>query len=109
MPIRFAPTVLILVYALILPSQVQVWQSEPTLWTHAVHYAPHKPRPAINRARALILSGQFDQAERWLYRAMVLADAPHVPYYDRDDAVRAATSNLQTVSIVRAVFQPAGS
>ena len=84
--------------------QVQVWRSEPSLWAHAVEHAPLKPRPVVNLARALILSGHTADAERLLSRALALAEQPHVLDFDRRDAVMAATANLQTTAIMQAVL-----
>lgn len=84
-------------------AQVPHWRSEPTLWAQAVEHAPLKPRPALNYARALMLEGRFSEAEPALYRTLALAEQPHVPAYDRADAIGAAQANLQTLSVMRAV------
>ena len=83
---------------------IPVWESNPTLWQHAHEMAPLKPRPAVNLAKALILRGDLEQADRWLSRALGLAEQPHVPQYDRQDAILAVTANLQTTAIIRAVW-----
>ena len=90
-------------HALISAVTMPIWRDDVTLWSHAVAAAPRKPRPTLNLARALILTGQLDQAETLLLRTLALAAQPHVPGYDRADAVSAATANLQTVAIVRAI------
>ena len=85
---------------------IPVWQSDATLWTHAAAVAPLKPRPAVNVARALILQGELGRAEQWLTHTLALAELPHVPAYDRADAIAAAQGNLQTIAIMQAVLQP---
>ena len=92
------------VYAAVLWVQVPVWRSETTLWHHAAGISPLKPRPVLNYARALLLEGHMDAAEQGFYRTLALAGQPHLPSYDRDDAIRAAQANLQTVAIMRAVW-----
>lgn len=73
------------------------------LWAHAVQHAPQKPRPAANLAKALILRGDLEQADRWLSRTLALAAQSHVPSYDRNDAITAVTANFQTLAIIRAI------
>ena len=103
--VRVGPVVLLAVYTGLTALQVRVWRSELTLWGHAVAIAPLKPRPALNLALALILRGDLPMAEQWLYRTLALADQPHVPAYDRADAVSAVSGNLQTVAIMQAVLE----
>lgn len=44
--------------------QVRVWESEQSLWTQAVAWAPLKPRPHLNLGRAFDVSGGTERAER---------------------------------------------
>lgn len=83
--------------------QVPAWRSEPSLWLHAAIQAPLKPRPLVNYARALILTGRHEDAERLLYLALASTDQPHIPAYDRADALMAVQANLQTLGIMRTV------
>lgn len=94
---------LALVYAAISASHVTVWRSELALWSHAAQIAPMKPRPVLNFGRAALLEGRVDLAEQAFYRTLALAERTDIPTYDRADAVTAATANLQTVEIMRAV------
>ena len=102
--VRSAPIALLLAYAVLTHQQARVWQSELSLWRHAAQMAPLKPRPAVNYAKALMLSGQMAAAEAELARALVLAGGAHVPEYDQVDATKAVTGNLQALAIVRAVY-----
>ena len=98
------PMLVLVGYALLTHAYVRVWRSDLELWAHAASRAPLKPRPAVNLAQALIRSGQFDEAERWLIWSVALADQPHVPAHDREDALAAAATNLQTVGVLRAIY-----
>lgn len=82
---------------------VPVWQSDAVLWPYAAQVAPLKPRPAVNTARALLLQGDVDGARRWLSRTMALSNEPHVPAYDRRDAVAAVSGNLQVLAVIQSV------
>ena len=101
---RVAACVLFLAYGAQTWASVQVWRTDTALWAHAVRYAPLKPRPALNLAKAALLEGRYADAERGLYRTLALANQSHLPPYDRADAIAAAQANLQAVTIVRAVF-----
>lgn len=96
---------LLVVYAVLLSSQVPVWRSEQTLWAHAVRHAPQKPRPVLNHAKALLLAGRVSEAERGFLRVRALAEQPHIPAYDRIDALQAADGNLQMVPVFRMLLQ----
>ena len=101
---RHLPLALVCIDAVLTMTAVPVWRSDVNLWAQAAAVAPGKPRPALNLGRALLLQGQTDQADRWFTTALALAQQPHLPDYDRNDAVMAATSNLQTTAILRVVF-----
>ena len=92
---------LLVFYAAFTVAQVPVWRSESAVWAHAALVAPLKPRPVLNAGNAALLTGDVDRAERTFLLVIQLASLPHVPPYDRDDALRAATANLQTLAIVR--------
>ncbi len=82
---------------------VSVWRDEVSLWRHAAEVSPLKPRPALNYARALLLSGQWAESERAHVHVLALAEQPHVPAFDRTDAIGAAQANLTTLHLMRAV------
>lgn len=84
-------------------AQIPVWRSEVSLWTQAAQHAPEKPRAWVNLGRALLLSGHADYAEQSFSRAIAVASSPHVRPFDREDAMRAAQSNLETVTVLRLV------
>ena len=59
-----------------------VWQSDLTVWRHAAHVAPFKPRPATNYGVALLMAR--DPLAVWqLRRAWGLTHGSQVPDYDR--------------------------
>ena len=72
---------------------VPVWRSDLSLWAYATAQAPMKPRPALNYAASLLASGQTREGARWLHRAAVLADQPHVRSWDRAMTRRAVIRN----------------
>ncbi|MDP3768587.1 MAG: hypothetical protein Q8S13_11285 [Dehalococcoidia bacterium] len=92
---------LLLWYAYCTRQQVAVWHDDLTLWRHAVEQAPLKPRPRINYGLALLRSGRLDEAARAFRVARMLADEPHVPSWDRDDAIRAVDENLKTITALK--------
>lgn len=96
------PTVLLivgiaLVYAGLTAWYAPVWTSELALWERAVRQAPHKPRPALNYGIALVMQGRRAEARAQWERAIQLAQAPHIPVWDRDEITAVATANLQTL------------
>lgn len=88
---------LLLTYTWQTHQYVRVWQSDLTLWTHAARVAPLKPRPYVNLGVALILAGQFGAARAAFEHAEAVAQLPHVPVWDRQDAQRAAAANLRAL------------
>ena len=54
--------------------QCRVWQSNLTLWTHAVSVSPSLARPAINLAVAYRITGRPGHAVRWLLIAGPLTE-----------------------------------
>lgn len=50
---RLLPLAWLVCLPLLTASRVQVWQSNLSLWTDALHTAPTKPRSLINYARAI--------------------------------------------------------
>ena len=67
---------------------VQVWQTNLTLWAHAVSEVPHKPRPAMNYGLTLLHAGDAEAGTRYMWHAYTLAQAPHVPSWDRQRTTR---------------------
>ena len=94
---------LLLSYTIQTARYLQVWHSDLTLWAYAVQQAPFKPRPRLNYGRALLLTGNFDDAERAFLIALTLSDQPHVPAWDRRDVREAATTNLEALAVMRAL------
>lgn len=76
------------------------WQSDLTLWAHAVEEASWKPRPALNYAGALLIAGETQRGVEMLVRARRLADLPHVPPWDRALTQQLTMENL--IAIARA-------
>lgn len=67
-------------------TETQRWQSDQTLWCHAVTLAPEKPRALNNCALALVRAGAYDLALPLLDRALVSLEAREP---NRRDALRA--------------------
>ena len=72
---------------------VGVWESDLTLWHHAVQEAPLKLRPRLNYAAALILADRLTEARIHLEYADRLTALPHVPRWDRGEARRVIDQN----------------
>ncbi len=58
--------------ALITAHQVWCWQTDQTLWGHAVQVTPTKPRPLINDGAARFQAGDVVGADRDFVRASQL-------------------------------------
>ena len=71
-----------------------IWQSDLALWAHAVRMAPTKPRPMVNLGVSLASVGLLEPAQAAFKQAAQLAEAPHVPWYDREMTQGAVTRNL---------------
>lgn len=80
--------------ALVTYQQAKAWESDRTLWAHAVELAPLKPRPALNYGSALLLVGDYQRAAIWWAHAAELATQPHVPAVDARHTRRTALNNL---------------
>ncbi len=96
--------VLLLVLASQTRAYVRVWQSNLTLWQHAVQETPFKPRPWTNYGVALAMEGHFSLADQAFARADAVADRPQVPVWDREETHRLMGLNratLQRVLLVR--------
>ena len=85
--------------------QMAMWRSDLALWTRAAAVAPMKPRPALNLGKALLIAGERDAAERAFYRTLALAEASHLPGYDRVDAIGAAQANLVSLLVLDAMSE----
>lgn len=59
----------------------------------------------LNYGLALLFSGHLDEAERAMTRTVAIAQLPHVPSYDRAEALAAARGNLQVIAVIRSVKQ----
>ena len=77
----------------------QVWTSNLTLWGHASHIAPLKPRPAMNYGVSLLAAGQLEQGIGSIARASQLAEGAHVPWYDRQMTQQAVRRNLALLGV----------
>ena len=77
------PALLLSVYAWQSHTYVRVWQSDLTLWAHAAQEAPRKPRPAMNYGLALLKAKRTTEAATVMVHAYELAQAPHIPTWDR--------------------------
>ena len=82
---------------------VPVWQSNLTLWRHAVQHAPAKPRPWLNWGLAWMRAGELAAAEQAFLEAQRLASGGHVRGWDRDDVLPAAVGNLEALSRLEVV------
>ena len=80
--------------------QLEVWQSDLTLWAHAATIAPAKPRPALNYGVALLAASELSGITH-IVRASELARLPHVPPWDAAITQRAVAANLRAVGVVR--------
>lgn len=78
-----------------------VFQDDLSLWTRAVRQAPEKPRPWVNYGLALSQRGLFDQAATAFKAAHTVAQLPHVPTWDRLEAMEAAERNLRALTLVQ--------
>ena len=95
------PLVLLL-YAWQTHMYAQVCTSDLTLWAHASETAPWKPRPALNYGVALVVVGRFAEARVMFQRALVLADGPDVPAWDREATKQTARDNLAALGRLEA-------
>ena len=80
--------------------QLQVWQSDLTLWAHAATIAPAKPRVALNYGVSLLARDEA-QALQQLVRAYQLTQLAHVPQWDAAVTQRAVAVNLLATGVIR--------
>ena len=95
---RLACACVVLALAMLTHRYAAVWQNEITLWSSAVQRAPLKPRPHVHLSLALIERRQFAQARAVLDYADALTTLPHVPVWDRVEAIDAIRSHRHLVS-----------
>ena len=82
---RSLPLILLCWYGYQTSQYVPVWHSDATLWAHARTIAPQKQRVLTQHGTALLIAGQY-QYGWFAYRdALLAADLPHVPAYDRQN------------------------
>ena len=62
-------------YSVVGHRRVEDWSSELNLWTRATAISPLKPRPHINRAKALFGLGRVDEAVQEVYIAASMEEA----------------------------------
>lgn len=94
---------LLTAYAWTTRQYVPVWQSDVTLWRHAVIHAPTKPRPWVNYGLALLRARRYREAELAFLQAREAAVLPHVPAWDRREALQAVAHNLEIALLAQAV------
>ena len=92
---------LLLCHAHLMRSALETWQSDLTVWAHAVQIAPFKPRVALNYGVVLLQAKAYPQAVAQLIRAERLTHAGHVPAWDRAITRRAAVKNLTALGVIR--------
>ena len=91
------PLLVVALYAWQTAQQIPVWRSNVTLWTHAQAVAPQKPRVVQNYALALLEQGDTEGAMQQFRRAIDLAEAPHVPVWDRRITNQIVVANLRAL------------
>ena len=91
----FWPLLLVTCFAVVTAHQIGVWRSNLTLWRHAMVVSPYKPRVAHNYGLALLEVGETDAAIAQLRAAATLAEAPHVPAWDRRITNRDVAANMR--------------
>lgn len=102
MTIRAALFIVLLVaYSLQTHRYARVFQSDLDLWGQAVRMAPLKSRPWINYGLALARIGAFDAAAAAFRSARIVADLPHVPAWDRREAIEASERNLRVLTLAQ--------
>ena len=77
--------------------QIQTWENNPSLWSHAVTVSPYKPRVLQNYGLALLERGDTKGAIEQFRQAVKMADLPHVPAWDRRITNRDVTANLKAL------------
>ena len=82
-------------YAVLTHRYVPVWQSEATLWAHAIAAAPWRPRGYVNYGVVAMGLGELDLATRAFDVAETLAQQPHIPAWDRERVLQAIAENRQ--------------
>jgi tetratricopeptide (TPR) repeat protein len=104
---RVVLIVWVVALAWVTSGRVRVFQTGKTLWADAHAKAPTKPRPTLNYARELELSGDVAGAEA-LYRE-VIAQAwdPRRPAYMRLSSQAAAETNIAHLRIKAGKFASA--
>ena len=87
---------------------VPVWNTPLSLAMHVVQVAPSKPRALLNYGTMLVVHGQLSNARTAFMRAHAMAQAPHVPPYDRTAVTESATENLRAVAVLVASARARG-
>lgn len=84
-----------------------VWNSDLTLWAHAVTVAPQKPRPHLNFGRELDVIGDLSAAEREARLARMLSFDPN-RFQTQQELVREFSEiNLAHILMQRKQFDAA--
>lgn len=76
---------------------VRVFQSNQTLWAHAVTAAPYKPRVVVNYGLTLLQANQLQAGVAQLALAHQLAALPHIPESDRAITQATVEANIQAM------------
>lgn len=100
LPPTLAGLLLIVTLAMALSTRqyAAVWQSDITLWAHAVRLAPEKPRTLNNYGVTLAMQGRLVEARAVFERAHRAGHASRLPLWDHVEGERTARANLTAVN-----------